>query len=598
MFNRCFWIASVFAAWVPLQAADLHVAPSGAPYTTIQAAIDAAAVGDRVLIAEGTYSSMNSHAAPAGYSGAATIHQIVYVEKSIYIGGGYDLTFTTPDPAQHPTVIDAFNQGRCLFVNDADPVIQGCRFINGNANGEGGTSWTDAGGGIYSFGGSPIFLECSVTDCQAGAGGGAFMANCGFFNLLRVQFVNNTCTNMGGGLNLLGSNGYIESSLFNANSAGRMGGAIYISYSRPELAMCEIRNNTATEYAGGLVLYDTSAHIVESTFTNNNGGDGGAIWSSISDASIERNTIAGNTAAYSGGGIYIEDGNDSLVNNIIAMNQVTATAGEGAGILCAGGDVTLIHNTIASNTGGSGSGIELTTSLTAHAIVNMNNTIVSEQTIGILVDAGSSATFDSILFHDATWDWGGTGTVHPGVNLFHGDPRFVDAAGLDFHIQSTSAAHDAGHDAGVLWDMDGQLRPWDAGFDIGADEYRYIPTRGVWITCPLFVHPGEGFFVTGYLENDGGVLPGTYVFFLLDVAGQYWFWPGWKQYSPSNPSTLDYQILDVASGKTTLYVLNTFVWPDTGSSTMTDIRFWGAMVDPLTMQLIGELAMVEWGFGP
>ena len=41
----------------------------------------------------------------------------------------------------------------------------------------------------------------------------------------------------------------------------------------------------------------------------------------------------------------------------------------------------------------------------------------------------------------------------------------------DFLIGGGSPARDAGIDAGVSRDLDGQSRPMELGFDIGADEY-------------------------------------------------------------------------------------------------------------------------------
>ncbi len=597
--RRCL-LASVFLTVLlgRTHAAELHVAPSGAPYTTIQAAVDAAAVGDRILIAEGTYSTMNTRPAPTDYSGATNIHQIVFIDKSITLEGGYDLTFSLNDPLAYPSVIDALNQGRCIFIESADPVIKGLNLLNGNAQGQGGASWDDAGGGIFARIGSPIILECNVSECQAGTGGGAFMSLCGFFNFLRVNFLSNQCSGMGGGAFLLNSDGYIDGCAFEWNTAGRMGGGMYISYSSPDVTGCRFRNNSATDYAGGLLLYDAWSFITANQFNANSAGEGGAIWSSLSTATIDRNSLMNNSATFSGGAIYFEDCNDTAVNNIIAVNQVNHAAGKGSAILCAGANVTLVHNTIVFNTGGNNSGIELIDSLTGPSNATIHNTIISVQSIGIFVDAGSTATFDSILWHDTVWDWGGPGTVNQGTHLYHGDPLYVDRVMLDFHIQAGSPAIDAGQDMWIRVDFDGQLRPWDLGFDIGADEYRYVPARGVWIECPLSVHPGEPFFATGFLENDGTALPGTYVFFVLDIAGEYWFWPSWSHYSAADPSSIDFEIRDVASGESRVYVLNAFMWPDTGATAMSGLRFWGAIVDPASNTLFGELAVVSWAFGP
>ena len=51
---------------------------------------------------------------------------------------------------------------------------------------------------------------------------------------------------------------------------------------------------------------------------------------------------------------------------------------------------------------------------------------------------------------------------------FDADPLFVGDG--DYHLSETSPCIDAGTAAGVLTDIDGDLRPQGAGFDVGADE--------------------------------------------------------------------------------------------------------------------------------
>lgn len=63
------------------------------------------------------------------------------------------------------------------------------------------------------------------------------------------------------------------------------------------------------------------------------------------------------------------------------------------------------------------------------------------------------------------------------VNLW-GSPAFVNPDGGDYHITAASAARDAGVNAGVSVDIDGDPRPVGAGYDIGADEWAlrvYLP---------------------------------------------------------------------------------------------------------------------------
>ena len=73
-------------------------------------------------------------------------------------------------------------------------------------------------------------------------------------------------------------------------------------------------------------------------------------------------------------------------------------------------------------------------------------------------------------WHGNTTDWGGAGTINHS-NDHNGDPALINPAIGDYHIGATSAAIDRGVDAGVTTDIDGDVRPLAAGYDIGADEW-------------------------------------------------------------------------------------------------------------------------------
>ena len=92
----------------------------------------------------------------------------------------------------------------------------------------------------------------------------------------------------------------------------------------------------------------------------------------------------------------------------------------------------------------------------------------------------ATATLTYTLWGTGTWA-NGSDTV--GFNIFTGTlasnwwekSAFVDPAGGDYHIGPGSAAIDAGVDAGVLTDIDGDPRPIGPSFDIGADEaWRWV----------------------------------------------------------------------------------------------------------------------------
>ena len=85
---------------------------------------------------------------------------------------------------------------------------------------------------------------------------------------------------------------------------------------------------------------------------------------------------------------------------------------------------------------------------------------------------GLTNTFpaSATLSADHTLFWANDHDGVQGTNPLHGDPAFVDSEGGDYHIGPGSAAIDAGADAGVTTDIDGDQRPAGPLPDVGADE--------------------------------------------------------------------------------------------------------------------------------
>ena len=118
----------------------------------------------------------------------------------------------------------------------------------------------------------------------------------------------------------------------------------------------------------------------------------------------------------------------------------------------------------------------------------MTNTILVDQTVGINVQSGSTATLEATLWGSGAWangtDWTGGGTIGTTVNLW-GDPDFVDPDAGDYHIGPNSDAIDQGLDAGVTNDIDYHPRPYQEP-DIGADEY-WPPGALKFIYLPIII---------------------------------------------------------------------------------------------------------------
>jgi hypothetical protein len=396
---------------------------ASAPCETVQHAVDVANPGETIKIATGIYTDV--HGRPAPYSYPSIITQVVYLSKTVTVRGGYDSTFAEPpDSEAHPTTLDAQGRGRVVVVtSNATATIEGLRLTGGQASRLGG-GWdlpnSDAGGGVYVNG------RAMISDCQI-----------------------------------------LENSAVYAG----FGGGVYVC------------------------CYRSSAVVSHSTITGNRAARGGGLYLMAGDSTLTANRISGNGARRHGGGLYADRTDMVLVNNIIADNG----AEEGSGLYIRGTSAHLLHNTVANNSGEDGLHIRGLghPRLGCHVgEVRMTNTIVAGHTVGAYIDLDTrcfsdprftQARMEGTLWWDNDVDylvprpgWAGGGVdwrglVTTGTVNVRGNPALTS----DYHLGIGSAAIDAGVDAGVTEDIDGEVRPQGAGYDIGAVEApRTVPVGG------------------------------------------------------------------------------------------------------------------------
>ncbi len=100
-------------------------------------------------------------------------------------------------------------------------------------------------------------------------------------------------------------------------------------------------------------------------------------------------------------------------------------------------------------------------------------------------------------------------------------------------------------------------------------------------------HSGDAFILSCSIQNHGPEVD-VLEFILLDVYGDYWFWPSWSNSVDSKQRNLfeDFNETDV--------ILD-FTWPETENSA-SDIRFWSALTDPVAFQLLSNVSMVSFDF--
>jgi PKD repeat protein len=492
--------------------------PPHCDYAVVQDAVDAAADGDVIKIATGIYTGVQGRPVPVGYLNpppSGVISQVVYISKTLTVRGGYTTTndfADPPDPVVYPTILDAERQGRVLLAaGDISLTMEGLRATGGDATGLGGYSgvnWFpfDAGGGICVIGATATFSNNMVfgnTAGSSGSGGGMYLLN-DDSTLINNIFTSNTANSLyGGGLYTLYSDSMLTGNTFSSNTAG-WGGAVFLEFSPATVVGNEFFSNSCAMAGGALNVHTSDAMIAGNTLIDNQASQtGGAMRLYDSAAVLMDNLIAGNTATGWGGALHLWASPSTLGGNTIWDNTATAPDSTGGALEFWLSDATLInnviadnragtagtalfvtwnssprllHNTIARNTatsGGDGSAIYVDY-YQGPSTVWLTDTILVSHTVGVSVTAGNAALLEATLWGDGAWangtDWGGAGTIVTGtVNLWDA-PAFMAPDEGDYHIDPGSAAVDAGVDADVAWDVDGEPRPMGAGYDIGADE--------------------------------------------------------------------------------------------------------------------------------
>jgi len=204
----------------------LHVATNGAhisPFaswedaaTNIQAAVDEAWDGARVLVSNGTYKS----------------GRLVSVIKNVHIR-------SVNGPGA--TVIDGQNRDRCLEMHDPDAIVDGFTLTGGYA---------DSGAGAHLEPGALHNCIISNNTATGSGGGGVFCDDHIGSHLLNCVISGNTSASHGGGvyIDMLAA---MTNCLIRDNTAAYSGGGVYCN-SGGKLINCTVSRNTANMEGGGV----------------------------------------------------------------------------------------------------------------------------------------------------------------------------------------------------------------------------------------------------------------------------------------------------------------------------------------------------------
>ncbi len=371
--------------------ATTWLVPSERP--TIKTGIQAAAFGDTVLIACGTYLE----------------HEINLKAGITLLGAGVDSSCV---------VIDAQNQGRvlnceglteltrvqnltftggyttegwfealgggvrclesivsftnCVFERNTARIgaglgasastitLQDCTFVGNRAT---HFDWA-AGGGFWARDCNGTIDNCEITNNSAfsdnpgnpGDGGGFFFNN-NTFAVSNCRFeANSTGAGAGGFYSVTNDSSVVSNSDFIANTAAN-GGAVYFEFAAAaQFVDCNFIENTATA-GGAVVIFNGSFPKLTGCLFEGNTATlwgGGAIDSWTSETEVTDCVFRNNTAQSHGGGANFGSGNATVTNSVFIGNTAV---GNGGGMRAHIANIVATGCTLASNAATSGGGI-------------------------------------------------------------------------------------------------------------------------------------------------------------------------------------------------------------------------------------------------
>ncbi len=507
-------------------------------YTSLQAAIDDADNGDTILLASGTCTEnitidnkdvtimssagsgstfINGNAAGRTFTitnGSDIVLNGVTVQNG-YISSGYGGGIYISDSS--PTIVNSLVTGNhsqyagAIYVTGASSTVTitdttvssntsslhgpGIYLLNGGSAVISGSTISNnstpigSGGGICM--GASIDASLSISDSTisgnsvSSLGGGISIGASGGTVSLNIDgsTISGNSSQQGGGIYITDTGatftGTISDSTFSSNSSTLNGGAMtLLALDSMTITGSTFSDNTSVS-GGGIHVGNGAGNIFtisDSTIRDNNStgsGYGGGLRLGGGTATIERCFFIGNSSRQ-GGGLYIAGNTTaSIISCAVAGNS--AYSFDGGGFFLSGQDAVLVADivncTISGNDAAtSGGGVSV--AYDATATVTVTNSIIYDNGGSNQINGAVTVSYSDI---------GEDG--YSGNNNINVDPLFVDPRSYslvptsegDYHLQASSQALNSGTSVGAPdSDIDNDIRPNGTGYDMGADEIKFV----------------------------------------------------------------------------------------------------------------------------
>lgn len=278
------------------------------PYTTIQAAIDAAGAGDVVEICPGTWSE----------------NLVVPVN----IGGDLELRGIEGRAA---TAIDGGGAGTVLEVQAGHTLRLSGLTLRGGAGLD--VEGVLSGGGLYCVGGEVVVDEVAVRENTADIGGGVYLRGCSITGIDGV--ISENFSRNGAGVYVDRDDDHpvaLEDLEFVGNEASASGGGLYVEGRSRNSFDVVVERCVFTENRGydGAGIYEGTRHaslqIVDSSLLSNDGKQGGAVYVD-SGMTMSNVILSDNGTEKEGGALWLDDDSVTVVDSsVFKLNYGTGGA--------------------------------------------------------------------------------------------------------------------------------------------------------------------------------------------------------------------------------------------------------------------------------